>query len=119
MDPNLQASFRAMADSVPVLIWLSDADGAFTFVNQRWLEFTGRTLDQELGYGWADNVHPDDRAQCTADHCAAIKRREPFELELRLRRADGAWRWVLARAVPLAGGFVGSAIDLTERRKAE
>ncbi|HEV2758262.1 MAG TPA: SpoIIE family protein phosphatase [Acidimicrobiales bacterium] len=118
-DRDLQASFLAVADSVPVLIWLSDGEGGFTFVNRRWLEFTGRTLDQDLGHGWEDNVHPEDRARCTADHSAAIRRGEPFELELRLRRADGVWRWVLARAVPLAGGFVGSAIDLTERREAE
>ncbi len=124
-DRHLQASFRAMADSVPVLIWTSDGDGGFTFVNRRWLEFTGRTLSDELGHGWADNVHPDDLDRCRVDHIDALRRHQPFEMELRLRRADGAWRWILARATPTTddgatpAGFIGTAIDLTERREAD
>src|SRR4051812_41726411 len=124
-DQNLQGPFRAMADAVPVLIWISDAGGGCTFVNQRWLDFTGRSRDAELGHGWEDNLHPDDLDRCGAGMAVAAARREPFELEFRLRRADGEWRWILARAVPLAGaegtfgGFIGSGIDLTERREAD
>ncbi|MDX6410448.1 MAG: hypothetical protein QOE13_3519, partial [Gaiellaceae bacterium] len=122
---NLQAPFRAMADAVPVLIWISDAGGDCIFVNQRWLEFTGRALADEIGRGWADNVHPDDLHRCDVGAQDAAERREGFELEYRLRRADGAWRWILARAVPLTDpdgaftGFIGSGIDLTERREAD
>jgi PAS domain S-box-containing protein len=124
-DRDVQAPLRAMADAVPVLIWISGTDGGCTFVNARWLEFTGRDVEAELGYGWADNVHPDDLHRCITDHRDAMERREPFEMEYRLRRADGAWRWILARAVPLVdaagafAGFIGSGIDLTERREAD
>jgi len=124
-DRDVQAPLRVMADAVPVLIWISGEDGHCTFVNARWLEFTGRNVDAELGDGWTDNVHPDDLHRCIADHRVALERREPFEMEYRLRRADGAWRWILARAVPLSDvagcfvGFIGSGIDLTERREAD
>ena len=124
-DRELQVRFRAMADSVPVLIWTTGLDGRCTFVNRRWLDFTGRTVQEELGDGWADNIHPDDIDRCLADYRAAFERREPFEMEYRLRRGDGAWRWILVRGVPDhdAGGgfagFIGSGFDLTERREAD
>lgn len=124
VDGEPQVRFRAMADAVPVLLWTTGTDGGCTFVNRQWLEFTGRMFQQELGDGWTASVHPDDLARCVADYRRAFERREPFEMEYRVRRADGIWRWVLVRAVPLidAGrfaGFVGSGIDLTERREAE
>src|SRR5215213_4561513 len=100
-DRDLQARFRALADAVPVLIWITDIHGGCTYLNQRWLEFTGRELEEELGDGWADNVHPDDLDRCLTDFRAAFDRREPFEMEYRLRRADRAWRWILIRGVPL------------------
>jgi PAS domain S-box-containing protein len=111
-----EARFRTMADAAPVLLWLAGLDMGCTFFNQSWLEFTGRTLEQELGFGWADNIHPDDYDRCLAIYRTAFVARQPFEVEYRLRRADGVYRWVLDRGVPLvtaAGhftGYLGSAI---------
>ncbi len=121
---GLQAGFRAMADSVPALIWTTGTDGGCTFLNRHWTEFTGRPLERELGDGWTESVHPDDLDRCLADFRGALERREPFEMEYRLRRADGAWRWILVRGVPLHeegafAGFIGGGLDLTERREAE
>jgi PAS domain S-box-containing protein len=120
-----EARFRTMADAAPVLLWLAGLDMGCTFFNQSWLEFTGRTLEQELGFGWADNIHPDDYDRCLAIYRTAFVARQPFEVEYRLRRADGVYRWVLDRGVPLvtaAGhftGYLGSAIDITTRKEAE
>jgi PAS domain S-box-containing protein len=120
-----EARFRAMADSVPVLVWTTDVAGGATFVNQRWLDFTGRALDQELGDGWIEDLHPADVDPCLHAFREAFGRREQFEMEYRLRRADGEWRWVLVRGVPVYGdgggfeGYIGSCLDITERREAE
>jgi PAS domain S-box-containing protein len=117
--------FRLMADSAPVLLWLADTQGRCTFFSKPWLEFTGRALEQELGEGWADGVHPDEREGCRATFRAALGGRKPFRTEYRLRRADGRYRWVLATGVPRQApggafaGYIGSAIDITERRDAE
>src|SRR5437660_8259037 len=100
-DPNVEPRFRALANSVPVLLWISDADGGCVFFNRAWLEFTGRSLEEELGEGWVDDVHPDDIARGRSTYLRAVRQREPFEMEYRLRRADGAWRWIFDRAVPL------------------
>jgi hypothetical protein len=119
------ALFRTMADAAPVLIWAAGADGGCTYFNRSWLDFTGRTLEQELGDGWAEGVHPEDRGRCVAAYRAAFDARAPFELEYRLRRADGAYRWILDRGAPRMlpdggfAGYVGSAIDITDRRRAE
>ena len=116
--------FRSMADSAPALIWLSDLEGRRDYFNRTWLEFTGRTVEQEGGYGWADNIHPDDRARYLGAYASAFAGRRPFELEYRLRRRDGADRWVLARGTPRFtpsggfAGFVGLCLDVTERREA-
>jgi two-component system, sensor histidine kinase and response regulator len=120
-----EARFRTMADSAPVLIWMSGTDGLCTFFNQGWLNFTGRTLEQELGNGWRDDVHPDDRQRCRESYYAAFGAREDFASEYRLRRADGEYRWVLDQGTPrftAEGGFagyIGAAADVTERRQAE
>jgi len=118
---DLESRFRAMADSVPVLLWVSGDDGRCVYVNRSWLTFTGRTLDQDLGDGWTGGVHPDDAEGRLQTFREAFARREPFEAEYRLRRADGAWRQILDRGVPLTdeegrfAGFIGTAIDLTDR----
>lgn len=120
-----EARFRMMAEAAPVLLWMAEEGMGCTYFNQRWLAFTGRTMQQELGYGWADNVHPDDAEPCLALYTTAFTARQPFEMECRLRRADGVYRWVLNRGVPLetaAGhfvGYIGSAIDITIRKEAE
>jgi PAS domain S-box-containing protein len=120
-----EARFRTMADSAPVMIWVSGPDQLCTYFNRPWLEFTGRTLDRELGNGWVDGVHPEDRARCREIYARAFDARREFALEYRLRRHDGEYRWLFNRAVPRFGaanefdGFIGSCIDITERRRAE
>jgi PAS domain S-box-containing protein len=120
-----EAHFRLMADSAPVLLWVADPDGRRTFFNRPWLELTGRTPEQERGEGWAEGVHPDDLPALLETYRAALQDRQPFRTEHRLRRADGAYRWVLDGGVPRfdpAGnfaGFIGSAVDITDRREAE
>jgi PAS domain S-box-containing protein len=120
-----EARFRMMAEAAPVLLWMAGKDMGCTYFNERWLAFTGRTMEQELGYGWADNVHPEDAERYLALYTTAFTARQPFEMEYRLRRADGVYRWVLDRGVPLEaaaghfGGYIGSAIDITLRKEAE
>jgi PAS domain S-box-containing protein len=120
-----EARFRTMAAAAPVLLWIAGEDMGCTYFNQRWLEFTGRTMEQELGYGWVDNVHPDDAGPCLDLYTTAFVARQPFEMEYRLRRADGVYRWILDHGVPLVtsegyfAGYIGSAIDITMRKEAE
>lgn len=117
--------FEIMANAAPVLIWMSGTDGKYTYFNQPWLQFTGRALQQEMGDGWADGVHPDDRDRCLDIYLSSFAAREPFEREYRLRRRDGEYRWLLDIGTPrfLPGGrfagYIGSCIDVTERRLAE
>jgi PAS domain S-box-containing protein len=120
-----EARFRMMADTAPVLIWMAGADQRCDYFNRPWLEFTGRTVEQELGDGWVEGVHPDDLPTCRATFASAFEARRPFEAEYRLRRADGEYRYVLSRGTPRFApggaflGYIGSAIDLTERRQVE
>ena len=116
--------YRMLADSVPALVWACGPDARTTFFNRRWLDFTGRTMEQELGDGWADGVHEDDVAPRMRAYLDAFDRRQPFELEYRLRRADGEYRSVLDRGSPVYengafAGYVGGCIDVTDRRRAE
>jgi len=117
--------FRNMADTAPVMIWISGPDRLFTFFNKTWLDFTGRTIEQELGNGWAEGVHPEDLDRCIASYVASFDARENFEIECRLRRADEQYRWVLCRGVPrftpggVFAGYIGSNIDLTDLKRAE
>ncbi|MFN0149334.1 MAG: PAS domain S-box protein [bacterium] len=117
--------FRLMADAAPVLICVADTRKLGTYFNQVWLDFTGRTIADELGLGWAEGVHPDDLDHCLRTYGNAFDRREPFRMEYRLRRADGEFRWVLSHGVPrfdsggAFGGYIASCIDITERRRAE
>jgi len=120
-----EARFRLMADHAPVLIWMSGRDKLCTWFNRPWLEFTGRTLEAELGNGWAKGVHPDDLARCLDIYGKAFDARKPFAMEYRLRRHDGEWRWVYDQGIPLCNadgalsGYIGSCIDITERRQLE
>lgn len=117
--------FRMMANSAPVLLWISGTDGLRYFFNQCWLAFTERTIEQELGNGWTDGVHPNDFQQYMAAYFGAFDQRESFELEYRLRRADGEYRWVFERGIPRFlpngefAGYIGSCIDIADRKRTE
>jgi PAS domain S-box-containing protein len=117
--------FGLIADTAPVLIWMSDAYKLCTYFNKPWLDFTGRSLAEELGNGWAEGVHPEDLRRCMDTYTQAFDRREKFRMEYRLRRHDGEYRWVLDIGVPRFDqghafvGYVGIGIDVTDRRRAE
>ena len=119
-----EGRFRALAEAAPVMIWSADEEARHDFVNRRWLDFTGRKLDQELGDGWAEGIHADDRAASLRSYKLAFERRAPFEMEFRLRRADGSYRFVALRGVPLTEGgeflgYVGSCVDVQKRHSME
>ncbi len=112
--------FQAMADSAPVLVWMSDTSKNCTFFNKRWLEFTGREMEQELGYGWVDSMYPEDVERCLKVYTENFDRRKEFGLKYRLRRHDGRYRWFMENGSPLylpGGefvGYIGSCIDVTD-----
>jgi PAS domain S-box-containing protein len=117
--------FRILADTAPVMIWISGTDRLCTFFNKPWLDFTGRAMEEELGAGWTKGVHPDDYHHCMETYVTSFDSREPFEMEYRLRRYDGEYRWILDHGVPRFSpggdflGYIGSCIDITERKKVE
>jgi PAS domain S-box-containing protein len=116
--------FRLMADAAPVMVWMAGLGKLCTHFNRQWLEFTGRPLQAELGNGWTESVHPDDFTRCLETYVQAFDRRVPFTMEYRLRRRDGAFRWVLDSGVPRFNpdghfaGYIGSAIDITDQKLA-
>ncbi len=115
--------FRATANAAPVMIWMSGRDRQSNWFNQRWLDFVGRAMEQEIGDGWCDNLHPADFDRTLDTYHAAFDARRPYEMEFRLQRDDGAWRWVLERGTPNFGpdgefeGYIGTCIDITEHRE--
>ncbi len=117
--------FRTIADSAPVLIWMAGTDKKCLFFNRSWLEFTGRKMEQEPANGWAESIHPEHLEHSLRIYNTAFDARMPFEMEYRLRRHDGEYRWVMDRGVPRYGpnqdflGYVDVAIDLTDRKSAE
>jgi len=122
-EESLQESeerFRSMADTAPVLIWVSGPDKACTFFNKPWLAFTGRTMQQELGDGWADGVHREDLKRCLEIYTSSFDARRSFRMEYRLRRADGEYRWMLDNGVPrfehggVFVGYIGSCVDIND-----
>ncbi|HEX7021369.1 MAG TPA: histidine kinase [Trueperaceae bacterium] len=119
-----ETRFRSLADTAPVMMWMSGGDEYADYFNQGWLEFRGRTLEQEQGEGWLEGVHPEDRDHCVRAYAEASRKRQAFELEYRLQRHDGRYRWVLDRGIPRAlpdggiAGFIGSCLDVTDRVEA-
>ncbi|HEX8445923.1 MAG TPA: PAS domain S-box protein [Sphingomonas sp.] len=117
--------FRNMADHAPVMMWVTEPDGACTYLNQRWYDYTGQTEAQALGFGWLGAVHPDDRATVEQTFHTANAAHAPYRVDYRLRRADGSYRWAIDAAAPRFDGngqwlgYVGSVIDIDERREAE
>jgi PAS domain S-box-containing protein len=117
--------FRQIANAAPVLIWMSGADQRASWFNDSWLAFTGRTLEQELARGWLENVHPEDRERLLATYQAHFEQKTPGRMEYRVRRHDGQYRWLDESAAPSFDadgnflGYVGSCVDVTDRRAAE
>lgn len=120
-----EARFRIMADTAPVMIWMSDTDQLGHYFNKVWLQFTGRTLAQEMGTGWMESLHPDDLPECRDIYRRAFDDRSEYRIECRLRRYDGEYRWVLGTGVPryrpdrTFAGYISSYIDISDRKLAE
>jgi len=117
--------YRLLVEHSPVMIWRAALDAKCDYFNDTWLAFTGRSLAQECGDGWAEGVHPDDLARCVDHYLDHFHRRAAFEMEYRLRRHDGVYRWIFDRGVPYRddrgefAGFIGSCVDVEERRQAQ
>jgi PAS domain S-box-containing protein len=116
--------FRLMADAAPLIVWTAGPDKLATYFNRPGLEFTGRPIEAQLGNGWAEDVHPDDNARAMETYVQAFDRRLPFKVEYRLRRHDGEYRWMMGCGAPIFrpdgsfAGYIGSAIDMTDHRRA-
>ena len=117
-----EVRFRSLANSAPVLIWLAGLDKLCYWFNDVWLSFTGRTLEQEQGNGWAEGVHPEDLDGCIDTYVTCFDNRHCFTMEYRLLRNDGSYRWILDSGTPTFAngaftGYVGSCIDITEQKE--
>lgn len=129
MEPVVSArlshdEYRLLVENAPIMIWRANTTMACDYFNEIWLRFTGRTMQQEYGNGWAEGVHPDDFDRCLQIYTANFARRTPFEMEYRLRRFDGEYRWILDRGAPFSddhgvfAGYIGSCVDVHDRRLA-
>jgi PAS domain S-box-containing protein len=116
--------YKLLVERAPIMIWRSSVTMECDYFNEVWLAFTGRSLEQEIGSGWATGVHPEDFDNCLKIYTDYFARREAFEMEYRLRRFDGVYRWIFDRGVPYSDaernfkGYIGSCIDVTERKEA-
>jgi PAS domain S-box-containing protein len=120
-----EQGFHPMANTAPVMLWMSGDDGLYNFFNQFWLEFTGRRIEQEQGLGWQEGVHPEDRISCQKKYNLAFSLQAKFEIEYRLKRSDGQYRWILDYGVPRFSpsgkftGYIGCCIDITQHKLVE
>ncbi len=125
LPPLSPRQYRILVESSPMMIWRAGLDAKCDYFNETWLAFTGRTIDQELGDGWTEGVHPDDLTRCVDIYRSSFEARVPFEMEYRLRRHDGVYRYIFDRGVPFSGddgrfgGYIGSCVDVHERREAD
>jgi PAS domain S-box-containing protein len=119
----LEDRFRQLADATPLMIWMSGIDAMCTFFNRAWLEFRGRSLEAEIGNGWTEGLHPDDRDFCIEQYLKAFTARHPFRLQYRLQRADGNFCWVENTGLPRYedgdrfSGFGGTAVDINDKKR--
>ncbi|RJR35495.1 MAG: PAS domain S-box protein [Desulfobacteraceae bacterium] len=117
--------YKTLVEQSPIMIWRSGTNADCDYFNERWLAFTGRTMEEEHGNGWAEGVHPDDFQRCLKIYLGAFEKREIFEMEYRLRRQDGTYRWIFDRGVPFLdpqgnfAGYIGSCIDVTDKIEAQ
>jgi PAS domain S-box-containing protein len=120
-----EARFQSMANTAPVLIWITDADALFNFVNNFWLKYTGRTLGQELGMGWLEGIHPEDLDRFIQIYKSSFDARQPFEIEFRIKRHGGNYRWIISKGVPRFqsdgrfAGYIGSCTDINDQKVIE
>lgn len=117
--------YEALVEQSPILIWRANTEALCDYFNERWLAFRGRTMEQEYGNGWAEGVHPDDFERCLKIYLDGFNNRQIFEMEYRLMRHDGVYRWIFDRGVPFHdddgnfAGYIGSCVDVTERIEAQ
>jgi PAS domain S-box-containing protein len=120
-----EGRFRLMAETTPVMVWMSGPDKLCTYVNQHWLDFTGRPMEQQIGDGWSEGVHPEDLHCCLHTYYEAFDARQAFRMEYRLKRFDGEYHWILDTGVPRFGsdgtfeGYIGSCIDVQDQKQVE
>lgn len=113
--------YQLIVDSSPNMIWRADLSTGCDYFNKTWLNFTGRTMEEEYGFGWAEGVHPDDLDRCVKIYLDNFKLQRPFEMDYRLKRYDGQYRWINDRGVPFYDknnnfiGFIGSCMDVTDK----
>lgn len=117
--------YKILVEKAPIMIWRADITMECNYFNEIWLEFTGRSMEQETGNGWAEGVHPDDFDRCLKIYTDHFAKKRIFEMFYRLRRFDGEYRWIFDRGVPYSDsegnfkGYIGSCIDVTERIEAQ
>jgi PAS domain S-box-containing protein len=122
MSDNKEELYLRILDQFPNPIWRSGIDAKCDYFNKAWLQFTGRTIEQEMGDGWAEGVHPDDLKFCVDTYMKSFKDRKPFEMEYRLKHNDGTYHWILDSGSPFfsdAGdflGYIGSCSDINEQK---
>jgi len=121
-DAQAEQRFRDLLDLSPVMIWVADSDAMCTYFNRAWLEFRGRAMEQEVGNGWTEGLHPDDRDICLEGYLKAFTARQPFRMQYRMQRGSGDYCWVEGSGMPRQdgerfGGFIGTIADVSDRRR--